>query len=410
MKKEKVFLLSTTEGCATNLMENATYRQMLERSEFSNVYDVNEADVVIINTCAYTNNQEKKSLDMIEYFQKKYPEKKIIVGGCLTKINSKKLQSIYQGETFFPGDVQQLKRTLKIENTSNDKDITAHFFDKNDFGRLTLNHRMVLFLRFVFFKMEDLFQKKIQPLHNVLKTAIVNDEYYGISVSQGCAGHCTFCSIKQAKGHVRSKPLAQISYELEKGFQLGKNKIWLLGDDIGCYGIDLQLTIVNLLEEILKVDNNFELVINYFEPYFLLQHYEKLAVLFRDERILHVNFPIQSGNFRVIQDMGRNYDPFLVLQKIKELKKIRPNLVFKTNIIVGFPGETWGDFFDSLKSVFYFDTILALKFTAREGTRAYKMEAQVSEFVKRTRLFIINIIIFVRHFYIVMKSFMNIKI
>jgi MiaB/RimO family radical SAM methylthiotransferase len=404
MKKEKVYLITTTEGCATNLIENATYRKTLELSDVQNVYTADEASVIVINTCAYTNEQEEKSLAVIKKYQELFPDKKVVVGGCLTKINSNKLIQVYSGETFTPGNVEQFKKSLNIENGLSQGDVESHFFDKNDFIDLTWKHKLVLFLRPLLYKVENLFNKKFQPLHNVLKTSIINEEFYGINVSQGCAGQCTFCSIKVAKGHVKSKPRVQVMHEFQKGIDLGRNKIWLLGDDIGCYGLDLSSDFSALLEEIISIPKDFELVINYFEPYFFLKQYEKILPLLSDKRVLHINFPIQSGDARIVKEMGRDYDPREVLLKISELKKFNPEIVVKTNIIVGFPSETFAEFMSSVKSVFYFDAILALKFTPRIGTRAQKMEEQISENSKAVRMFIINFAVLIRHSYIVAKS------
>ena len=405
MKNEKVLVVTTTEGCATNLMENSNYRKIVELSGLDNALTTNEADVIVVNTCAYTTDQEEKSLSLIQNYQEKFPHKKIVVGGCLTKINSKKLNTIYQGKTFAPGDIQQFKETLNIKNNLTEKELQTHFFDKSDFVDLSYKHKIVLALRPIFFRIEKLFNRKFQPVHNVLQTAIVNEEFYGISVSQGCAGYCTFCSIKMAKGHVKSKPVVQVMHEFQQGLDVGHEKLWLLGDDIGCYGIDLNSDFNALLEKILEIPKKFELVINYFEPFFFLKQFEKMLSLLADKRVIHINFPIQSGSHRIVEKMGREYDPTEVLGKIKTLKKINPDLVVKTNIIVGFPSETFSDFMKSVKSVFYFDAILALKFTARHGTRAIKMDEQISEITKNFRLFIINAAIAMRHSYIFLKSF-----
>ncbi len=405
MRNEKVLVVTTTEGCATNLMENASYRKILKLSGADNALTTDEADVIIVNTCAYTTTQEEKSLEIIQSYQEQFPNKKIVVGGCLTKINSKKLSEVYQGKTFAPGNIEQFKDSLELKNNLSKEDLESHFFDKSDFIDLSFKHKIVLKIRPIFFKIEKLFNKTFQPIHNVLQTAIVNEEYYGISVSQGCAGYCTFCSIKVAKGHVKSKPIVQVMHEFQQGLNVGHGKLWLLGDDIGCYGIDINSDFNTLLEKILEIPKKFELVINYFEPFFFLKQFEKMIGLLSDKRVIHINFPIQSGSHRIVQKMGREYDPVEVLKKIDVLKKSNPSLVVKTNIIVGFPDESFTDFLKSVMSVFYFDAILALKFTPRHGTRADKMENQIPEFVKECRMLIINGAIFMRHSYIFLRSF-----
>ena len=102
--------------------------------------------------------------------------------------------------------------------------------------------------------------------------------------------------------------------------------------------------------------------------------------------------------------MGREYDPKIVLSKIKEIKKLNPKLVVKTNIIVGFPGETVLDFTKSLMSVFAFDAILAISFTSRPGTGAYKYKNHHAKFTKYWRMKLINLAIFSRHSVVLLCS------
>ncbi len=403
MSKIKSYhLITTTEGCATNLLENATYRKTLENSGLEWRQAPNDADAIIVNTCGYTSDQEEKSRTLIRDLKKNYPSKKIVVGGCLTEMGENKLQGIHKEKTFSPGNVPQLLKLLDLEHNHTEE---ANFFDKNDFTDLTWVHKLVLWARPKFFSFEKLLNKKFQPLHNILESSIINESYYTISVSQGCAGKCSFCSIKMAKGHVKSKPILQIMHEFQTGLSKGYKKFWLLGDDIGCYGVDINTSISILLKEILKLNNQFELIINYFEPYFLIEQFDQLKTILSDERIININFPLQSGNPQIVKRMGREYDPQEAYRKLKDIKKINPRLVLKTNIIVGFPGETHAQFIDSVRALNVFDSIYAIKFTPREGTGAAKYKDQIHEKDKKIRLFYINLFILFRHTIVALNSF-----
>jgi threonylcarbamoyladenosine tRNA methylthiotransferase CDKAL1 len=406
--KEKSFhLITTTEGCATNLLENATYRENMKLSGMKNTSDPSEADVLVINTCGYTTEREIYSTNMIEKYSKEYPNKKIVVGGCLTKINPEKISTVYNGPTFLPGDVKQLNEILGI---SPDQEIVSHanFFDSQDFTYLSPTHLLALKMRPYYYRFEELFSgKKLQPLHNVLKTAIVNNDFFSVTVSQGCLGKCTFCAIKTAKGEVKSRGISDIINDFKKGLSLGHKNFWLVGDDIGCYGYDLGLDFSDLLERILKIDADFNLVINYFEPYWFVRLFDKMKHQLKDKRILNINFPLQSGSFRIVRNMGREYDPKLVLEKIKVIKKENPELVIKTNIIVGFPGEKWMDFFRSMKSIFAFDAVLAISFTSRPGTGAAKYKNHLSERMKKLRMMMMNTAVFIRHTQVLLGSLLQ---
>ena len=400
--KKKFYLTTTTEGCATNLLENSSYRMNLELNEFEGTRNIDESDVVIINTCAYTTNQEERSLKYIEEMFSKYPHKKILVGGCLTKINPKGLSEIYHNDYFEPGDTSKLLKLLDIKNES--PIVKAHYFNSDDFNRLTSIHALVLKIRPIYFKFEKIFNKKFQPLHNILETTIINEEYFTISVSTGCLGKCSFCSIKEAKGTVKSIPVAQILHEFQTGIDRGFKKFWLLGDDIGCYGEDIGTNAAVLLQEILKIRSGFSLVVNYFEPHFLLKHSEKMIDVLQDKRIKNINFPIQSGSQRIIKRMGREYNIEEVFRVIKKIKRIRPDLVLKTNIIIGFPGEKLKDLYNSTKALLSFNAILCIKFTPRPGTGAFNYKNQLPDFKKKLYLSFINFFVILRHSYIAIKA------
>lgn len=415
MEKKKFQVISTTEGCATNLLENSSYRQELENNGWESS-DVNEAEVIILNTCGHTQEREDYTFDTLRSLKEQYPEKKIVVGGCLAKINPKGLDEIHKGKTFSPGNIPELWSSLQeapdlvaIAQNEGAAPTSANLFDSQDFQKLTWVHRLVIKLRPYFFKLEKTLGVNAQPLHNILETTVVNQDFYGVTVSQGCAGKCTFCAIKIAKGHVKSKPLELVVSEFRKGIESGHDKFWLLGDDIGCYGIDQGLTIVDLLKEITAIQFPFKLVINYLEPMFFTEHFEELKSILSDPRIINMNIPIQSGNKRVVYKMGREYDPVIVLSQLKQLKKLNPNLVIKNNIIVGFPGESWSELFDSIKSLFFFDANLAIPFARRPGTRAAKMDNQISERGKALRTSVVNVFVLTRHAYVFLSSFLRLS-
>ena len=402
----KFHIVTTTEGCATNLLENATYREHLHASGLVNCKNAEEAEVIIVNTCGYTTERENYTQTVIQNLKDKFPNKEIIVGGCLPKINAEKLSTVYQGPTFSPGDLNGLNSILNLKKDEN-IDSSANFFDEQDFDDLSNTHQLALKVRPFYFQVEKLFKHKFQPLHNVLETTIVNNEYFSIVVSQGCLGKCTFCAIKAAKGSVKSRPIDVIISEFKKGLSLGHKKFWLVGDDIGCYGYDIGLDFADLLEKILALPDDFELVINYFEPMWFVKLFDRMEKLLTDRRILNINFPIQSGSYRIVRRMGREYDPAIVMDRIARIKKANPDLVIKTNIIVGFPGERFKDYLDSLKTIKGFDAILPLKYTPRPGTGAMKYRDPVSEPIQEMRVKVMKAIVFFRHAWVALKSLLN---
>ena len=400
----KYYITTTTEGCATNLLENSTYRENLNSQGLNETIDPDKADVILVNTCAYTKDQEKRTSNIIEKINKTYPNKEVLVAGCYTAINPKGLKKVHAGKFFGPGDVKALNHSLGLKTEEESLIKNANFFDPRDYGDLTYNHKLILKLRPIFFKIENILKKKFTHMHNLLDSVIINEKYFGITVSQGCAGKCSFCVIKEAKGSVKSKPVNEIMHEFQTGLNQGYNKFWLLGDDIGCYGIDIGADVVELLEKMISVPVDFRLVINYFEPYFFIKYFDRLKKILSDERIINLNLPIQSGNHFVVRRMGREYDPKEVVKKLRELKKVAPHLVVKNNIIVGFPGERFTHFLDSIRASFYYDATLPIRFTSHPGTGAHKHKNHLQKRIKNLRFYLISTALLMRHSYVFIKS------
>jgi len=393
---KKFYVLSTTEGCATNLLENNAYRKQYEIAGMESASSPEEADLILINTCGYSKEMEDKAVNIIAGHRQKYPGKQIQLAGCLPKINPQKIR-----KDFAELKVQHFPE-IPFEDQGNE-------FASKDFGGLSFKHRLMVNARPLFFKIENLLGLKWQPLHNLVNSVVVNSEFFLITVSTGCLGFCTFCGIKKAKGSLRSRPLPTIASEFKKGLAAGYKNFWILGDDIGCWGQDLGLSIVDLLAEFTKTKEDFNLVINYVDPQFIAKYPNQLVEVLKDRRIVGVNIPIQSGSTPILKSMARRYEAKPILKIIEQMKVGNPNLAIKTNIIVGFPNESWSDFFQSVKSVFAFDAILALKFTARPGTPAATYPNQISETVKSLRHTLINLAILGRHAWVLLASLFRVE-
>jgi len=410
VKKRKYYIMSTSEGCTTNLSENASYSSCLTKCGEIRCTSIQEADYIIINTCGYTLQQEKNSLKTINAIRKQYPDKKIIIGGCLPKISPSAITNSSKLSVFAPGDTKELFTILGHENTHDLPQMSdVNCFDLEDTPYLTLQHKLIIKLRPYFKKAENILKREFHPLHNLIKGVVVNNDFHLITVSKGCLGGCTYCGIKKAKGSLVSKDIQTIRHEFSKGIDSGKQNFWLLGDDIGCWGNDINLSAVDLLNLFKSVDKEFSLVITFFEPSWLLLLSEKLLPIFADNRIISINFPIQSGSNFIVKKMGRDYEVRKVIDCVKAIRKSNDQIAIKTNILVGFPGESWSDFGKTIVSIFYFDAIVANKYSIRPNTAAATYENQIPEATKNIRLFISHIAILIRHSFVCIKSLLNSK-
>lgn len=406
---KKLFAYSAASGCLTNLLETSSFRNSLDVNNYSQVDSATEADVIFVNTCGYSDAAEKNSLDSIENFQNKFPDKKIIVSGCLPRINKPAIEKTFSGPIIASGDLHKMNELLNenIIQTSNDIQ-QALYLNSADLKTRLPSNLLVEKTFPLLKKIESLVKFKIQPLGHIFESTVFDAKTFAVSVSRGCLGKCNYCAIKKAKGKLVSRPLPEIISDIKKALDNGANKIHLLADDVGCWGQDYLLNSSHLLSAVLRLDYDFKVIINYFDPTWMTKLFDQLEEHLSNPKIICVNIPIQSGNNNIIRKMDRDYDIETVIDQVRRLKKNNPNLVAKTHIMVGYPNETHSEFQDSLAAVNEFDLIFANKFGARPNTPAEKL-AQLSESTKNYRYYLLKNKIFIRHSKVFLKSILNLN-
>ncbi len=205
-------------------------------------------------------------------------------------------------------------------------------------------------------------------------------------ISRGCLGNCSYCAIKYSMGNVKSISENIILEEFKKGLSLGYKKFVLIGEDIGCYGIDIGTSIVSLLEKIFSVDGNYKLILNDFNPQWVIKYSKSLIPLLKKnkKRIIDIRMPIQSGSDKILQKMRRPYKISEVEDVLEQLKGIKVH----THIMVGFPGESEEDFQETVEFVkkWKFGNIGVYAYQDRFITDSFKFDGKISEEEKEKRV------------------------
>lgn len=393
---KKCHVVSTAPGCATHLLETAAWREHFESQGHVSCATPENADVIVVNTCAYSAPVEAATTRLVTDLKERYGEtKKILVTGCMQGINPVKLGTASGGE--------------RLEPPEKPLDFFArhHRFHPEDFAALTFKHKAVLFLRSWYYSAERLAGRQFQPLHNVLKTVMVNEQFHLLTAAAGCLGACTFCAIKNAKGRVESRSLQALVQEFDEGLAAGARDFWLLGDDLGCWGQDLGASLPELLSALLSRSGDFTLAVNYLDPTFLLRYADELLPLFSDPRVILVNVPVQAASPGLLKRMGRAKDIDGVLRWVAQVKRNNPGLVVKTNFMVGFPGQTWGDLLASWKAIFSFDAAVVLAYSPRPNTPAAEFPEQHGELSKKVQAALTNVVIQARHLQVAAGSLLR---
>ena len=358
----KTFFLKTY-GCQMNEHDSENIRALLINLGFEEVFDYNDADLVLLNTCSIRENAHNKAFGMLGRLKHLKIEKpNLLVGicGCMAQEASvvEEILDHYKWVNFVFGthNLYQLPNIIDKAISDNEQEIE------------------------VFSREGDLIEGLPVKRSNSYK-AYVNIIY-------GCNKFCTYCIVPYTRGRERSRKKEDILLEIDELIKDGYKEVTLLGQNVNAYGKDLydDYTLANLLEDIAKKDIP--------RVRFMTSHPwdftdSMIDVIAKYSNIMpSVHLPVQSGSSRILKLMGRRYTKESYLELFDKLKKKIPGVAISTDIIVGFPGETEEDFLETLDLVNYckYDNAFTFVFSKRVGTPACKLEDNTSQEEKELRL------------------------
>lgn len=360
-KNLKYFIL--TMGCQLNENDSEKICGMIEKMGYNKTNTLEEADLVVFNTCCVRENAEDKLFGKLGEV-KKIKEKRgtiIAIGGCM--MQEKHIQ-------------EKLRKSYP-------------FFDLI-FGTHTL-HKFP----------EDLYkviseEKRIEDILDIDGEVIEglpikrNDNIKAsVTIMNGCNNFCTYCIVPYVRGRERSRDPEDIINEVKQLSEEGYKEITLLGQNVNSYKGNGNLGIYKF-SELLREINKIEKIerIRFVSPHpkdFTDDVIDAIRDCQKVCKIIHL--PLQSGSSRVLKTMNRKYTKEQYLNLVEKMKAKIPDVEFSTDIIVGFPGETQADFEDTLDVVrkVCFEQVFMFIYSRRVGTPADKMENQVPEEIKHER-------------------------
>ncbi len=352
-----------TYGCQMNEHDSENIKALLEEMGFKETFDMEDADLILLNTCAIRENAHNKVFGMIGRI-KTIKEKKphVIAGicGCMAQeesvvneiLNKYKhinivfgTHNIYQLPEILNNAIVKCER--EIEVMSYEGDIVEHMPVKRD--------------------------SKYKAWVNIM---------------YGCDKFCTYCIVPYTRGKQRSRRHEDILEEVKDLVKEGYKEVTLLGQNVNAYGKDLSdgYTMENLLEDTAKTGiERIRFVTSH--PWDFTDG--MIDVIAKYDNVMpYIHLPIQSGSNKILKLMGRRYTKESYLTLFKKIKEKIPNCSVTTDIIVAFPGETEEDFQDTLDVVneCKYDSAFTFIFSPRVGTPAARMENNLSEEVKSERL------------------------
>ena len=350
----------TTMGCQLNENDSEKLAGIVESMGFEKTEKLEEADLVIYNTCCVRENAEERLFGKLGELKKQKEEKGTIIaiGGCM---------------------MQEPAMLEKIKKSYNYTDIvfgthTLHKFEE-DLKKVLENGKKVR-------DVIDIDGEVIEDLP--IKR---NDNFKAsVTIMYGCNNFCSYCIVPYVRGRERSRAPEKILEEVEMLAKEGYKEITLLGQNVNSYNGRGNYKFANLLNDVCKIDGIER--VRFISPHpkdFTDDVIEAIANNPKIARVLHL--PLQSGSSAVLKKMNRKYTKEQYLKLVDKIKTRIPDVVLSTDIIVGFPGETEEDFEDTLDVVrkVNYEQVFMFIYSRREGTIADKMENQIPEEIKHKR-------------------------
>ncbi len=361
---ERTYLIRTF-GCQMNEHDSERIGGLLMADGMTPTDRVEDARVIVLNTCAIRENADNRlygNLGHLKPLKERNPDLRIVVAGCLAQKDQGLIQrkapwvDVVVGTHALPHLLDLLERA---EREGPQMDIREY---------------------------TDLFP-------SALPAAREDDFRAWVSIATGCDNACTFCIVPFVRGAQRSRAIGDVLAEVQGLASRGVVEITLLGQNVNTYGRDItvpgaprQPLFAELLRAVNAVDGLRRIRFTSPHPHDFTP--DVIDAMAESEKVCeHIHFPLQSGSDRVLKAMQRSYRSARYLDWLERIRTEIPAIAVSTDIIVGFPGETEGDFAATLDVVERagFDSAYMFQYSPRPGTRAASMDAQVPKEVVQER-------------------------
>ena len=343
-----------TLGCKVNTYESNFMKDSLKREGYIEVSTNESADISIINTCTVTNTADNKSKKTIRHAIHENPNAIIVVVGCFSQ-NQKNVK--IEGVDIVIGN-QGKSKIVDYIKTYQKLQLPIH--DVREMKHLTFES---------------------MTLDNFNKTRAF------VKIQDGCNNFCTYCIIPYTRGNVRSKKREDILKEVNHLVLNGHREIVLTGIHTGNYGAEFEnYDFADLLNDLIQINGLERIRISSIE---ITELNDRVLDVFRRSSILvdHIHIPLQSGSNEVLKRMNRKYDKQYFIDKVHQIRIIRPNVSITTDVITGFPGETEEEFLETIDTIqkVKFSKLHVFPFSKRDGTAACLLNNHIDNQTKKER-------------------------
>jgi len=346
-------------GCPRNLVDSEVMLGILLKSGYEVAEALEDADYLVINTCGFLEASRKESMDTVRAtLESRKKTAKLVVTGCMVQTHSEVMQKEFPGIDYLlgSGDVEGILKA--VESTQK--------------GKIVTSARSYL-------EVGEVPRQLSTPKH-----------YAYLKIAEGCRKRCAYCVIPTIKGPLRSKAQEQVMKEFNTLLSQGVHEIILIAQDLGDYGKEKGsknlAALIDLLKEMLAVKKDFWIRLLYLYPDEITD--ELIALIKSDPRICrYLDMPIQHINNTILKSMRRATSKEDIIATITKLRREMPDVVIRTSLIVGFPGETEEQFEELVSFVqeHPLDNIGVFQFSREPGSHAHDLPDQIPDEIKKAR-------------------------
>ena len=358
-----------THGCQMNEYDSSRMRDLLEASHgLTETDNPEEADVLLLNTCSIREKAQEKVFHQLgrwKQLKAERPELIIGVGGCVASQEGEAIRerAPYVDVIFGPQTLHRLPALITQARQGKGLAIDISFPEIEKFDRLP------------------------EPS--------VDGPTAFVSIMEGCSKYCTFCVVPYTRGEEVSRPVAPVLAEIRHLAELGVREVNLLGQNVNAYrgddGAGGVTDLAELIVMIRAIDGIDRIRYTTSHP---VEFSDALIDVYAEvpELVSHLHLPVQSGSDRILAMMKRGHTAIEYKSKLRRLKKLRPDISFSSDFIIGFPGETDADFEATMNLIadIGFDASFSFIYSARPGTPAADLPDDVPMEVKKQRLAILQ--------------------
>ena len=347
----------TSLGCSRNLVDTEVMLGIVLKAGYEPTPDLENADFYVINTCGFLESARQEAIDTIaSLFETKKPTAKVIVTGCMVQSHRDILKEKFPEIHYYlgSGDVENILEALKSEEAKDGTTEAKSYLQQGEIPRLLST-----------------------PKH-----------YAYLKIAEGCKKRCAFCIIPMIKGGLKSKTIDQVKKEFKALLSQGVKEIILIAQDLGDFGKDRHESdeLPKLLKELTSFEGDYWIRLLYLYPDEITD--ELIEVMKSDKRILpYLDMPLQHINDRVLKSMHRKTNRAQIVSIIEKLRKELPQVVIRTSLMVGFPGETEEEFQELKKFIIDYplDNIGIFQYSKEKESYSATLPNHIDESTKKRR-------------------------